>query len=530
MAMMAAMVIESPQLQQMDAQQLRALAEALMTQLRSKDQEICFKQVKIDLLTHEIARYKRLQFAARSEKMGERLDPRQLSLWQETLEEDLAALQAQLLILAPEPGPELAASAATTVKPPWRPRRAPLPAQLERVDIALEPASTRCSCACQIKRIGEDVSERLDYTPGIFRVQRQVRGKWACTACQTLQQAPVPAQIIDKGLPTAGLLADVLVSKFGDHLPLYRLEAIYARAGVSLARSTLAQWVGQCGVHLQPLVDALKGEMLAHSVLHADETHVSMLQPGSGKTHKAYLWAYSCGAFEPLKAVVYDFAQSRRGEHARTFLGQWRGSLVCDDYSGYKALFAGGVIEVGCMAHARRKFFDLHAANKSSIAQQALQYMAVLYEIEREVKNLSSQERQAIRQAKARPVADALHAWMLAHRTQVIPGATARALDYSIRRWQALTRYIDDARLPIDNNTIENRMRPIAIGRKNWLFAGSLQAGERAAAVMSLIESAKLNGHDPYAYLRDVLERLPTHKASQIRELLPHHWKAPVPP
>ena len=497
--MMAAMVISPPQLQQMDAQQLRTLAESLMaklvhqgqqlsaqqTILASKDQEICFKQAKIDLLTHEIARYKRLQYAAKSERMAERLDPRQLSLWQESIEEDLAALEAQLLVLVPEP--ETPASAATA----RRPRRLCLPAQLERVDIALEPTSTECQCGCQMRRIGEDVSERLDYTPGVFRVQRQVRGKWACTSCQTLGQAPVPAHIIDKGLPSAGLLADVLVSKFGDHLPLYRLEAIYARAGVPLARSTLAQWVGQCGVHLQPLVDALKGEMLQHSVLHADETHVSMLHPGSGKTHKAYLWAYSAGAFEPLKAVVYDFAESRRGEHARTFLGQWRGSLVCEDYSGYKALFASGVVEVGCMAHARRKFFDLHAANMSTIAHQALQYMAKLYEIEREVKHLTSQERQAIRQAKARPLADALHAWMLAQRAQVIPGATAKALDYSLRRWQALTRYIDDGQLPIDNNQIENRMRPIAIGRKNWLFAGSLQAGERAAAVMSCKRPAK---------------------------------------
>jgi transposase len=524
-AMMLAMVIDPQQLQNMDAQQLRALAEGLMAKLMdkdqlliSKDQEIHFKQTKIDLLTHEIARYKRMQFAAKSEK----LHADQRSLLEETLDADLAALEAQLKALSPEPAEQADAEGNA---PKAKPRRAPLPAHLPRVEIAHEPENTQCGCGCQMKRIGEDVSEKLDYTPGTFTVERHVRGKWACGACQKLVQAPVPAQIIDKGIPTSNLLADVLVAKYGDHLPLYRLEDIYARAGVPLPRSTLAQWVGQCGVQLQPLVDALKAEMLAHTVLHADETPVSMLKPGTGKTHKAYLWAYSAGAFEPLKAVVYDFAQSRSGEHARAFLGQWRGSLVCDDYGGYKASFANGVTEVGCMAHARRKFFDLHANGTSHIAGQALQYIGLLYDIEREVKGLHADQRQAIRKSKSEPIAKALHGWMLAQRSQVANGgATAKALDYSLKRWAALTRYIEDGHLPIDNNWIENQMRPIAVGRKNWLFAGSLLAGQRAAAVMSLIQSAKLNGRDPHAYLRDVLQRLPTHKASQIGELLPQRW------
>jgi transposase len=519
-AMIRAMVISPQQLQHMDAQQLRALAEGLLVKvmdqdqqlaahqqsLVSKDQEIHFKQTKIDLLTHEIARYKRLQFAAKSEK----LNADQRSLLDETLDADLAALEAELQALNPAPKA--------------KPRRTALPAHLPRVEITHEPESTACGCGCQMKRIGEDVSEKLDYTPGTFTVERHVRGKWACMACQKLVQAPVPAQIIDKGIPTSNLLANVLVAKYGDHLPLYRLEEIYAREGVPLPRSTLAQWVGQCGVQLQPLVDALKAEMLAHTVLHADETPVEMLKPGTGKTHRAYLWAYSPGAFEPMKAVVYDFADSRSGEHARAFLGNWKGSLICDDYGGYKASFASGITEVGCMAHARRKFFDLHANGTSQIAGQALQYIGLLYDIEREVKNLSAQDRQAIRQEQSRRIANALHEWMLAQRAKVFSGATAKALDYSLKRWQALTRFIDDGRLPIDNNWIENQMRPIAIGRKNWLFAGSLLAGQRAAAIMSLIQSAKLNGHDPHAYLRDVLRRLPTHKASQIGELLPHRW------
>lgn len=254
-----------------------------------------------------------------------------------------------------------------------------------------------------------------------------------------------------------------------------------------------------------------------------------MLKPGNGKTHRAYLWAYAPGVFEDMKAVVYDFCESLAGKHARAFLGDWRGSLTCDDFSGYKALIASGVTEVGCLAHARRKFFDLHAANKSQIAEFALEQFAKVYAVEREAKEISADERKAIRKHHTQPMLDALHEWMLLQRQKVPEGsATAKALDYSLRRWVALTRFVDDGRLPIDNNWIENQIRPIALGRSNWLFAGSLRAGQRAAAVMSLIQSARMNGHDPYAYLRDVLTRLPTHKASHIEELLPHHWTAPT--
>ena len=338
-------------------------------------------------------------------------------------------------------------------------------------------------------------------------------------------QAPVDAHVIDKGIPTAGLLAQVLVAKYADHLPLYRQEAIFGRAGLAIPRSTLAQWVGSCGVQLQPLVDAMRNELLLHRVLHADETPVSMLKPGNGKTHRAYLWAYATGAFENTRAVVYDFCESRAGEHARTFLGYWKGSLVCDDFSGYKALLAAGVTEVGCLAHARRKFFDLHAANQSQIAQSALEQLARIYEIERETKEFSAEERMDVRRERTKPLLDALHEWMTLQRRKVPDGSTtAKALDYSLKRWAALIRFADDGQLPVDNNWIENQIRPIAIGRNNWLFAGSLRAGKRAAAVMSLIQSARMNGHDPYAYLSDVLARLPTQKSNKIDELLPHRW------
>jgi hypothetical protein len=223
--------------------------------------------------------------------------------------------------------------------------------------------------------------------------------------------------------------------------------------------------------------------------------------------------------------VVYDFAASRAGQHARDFLGNWRGSLVCDDYAGYKALFAAGVTEAGCMAHARRKFVELHVANKSTLAATAIDYIGQLYGIEHEVKAFDAQQRLHERRTRAAPIAQALHDWLIAQRTRVPPGTgTAKAIDYSLNRWSALTRYLGDAALPIDNNLDEQQIRPWATGRKNWLFAGTLMAGKRAAAIMSLIQSAKLNGHDPYAYLKDVIKRLPTHKASAIGELLPHRW------
>jgi transposase len=518
----SSLVITADLLDTLEPQQMRAALLSLIGELAERDgvierqgQEVVFKQALIDKLTHENALLKRMKFAAQSE----RFSAEQKSLLDESLEEDLQAVADEI----EQARPPVAGRQDKQV-----PKRAPLPANLPRREIRHEPESTACQtpgCGCQMKRIGEDVAEKLDYVPGVFTVERHIRGKWACAQCQTLIQVPVAPHVIDKGIPTTGLLAQVLVAKYADHLPLYRQEAIFGRAGLAIPRSTLAQWVGSCGVQLQPLVDAMRNELLLHRVLHADETPVSMLKPGNGKTHRAYLWAYATGAFENTRAVVYDFCESRAGEHARTFLGDWKGSLVCDDFSGYKALLAAGVTEVGCLAHARRKFFDLHAANQSQIAQSALEQLARIYEIERETKEFSAEERMDVRRERTKPLLDALHEWMTLQRRKVPDGSTtAKALDYSLKRWAALIRFADDGQLPVDNNWIENQIRPIAIGRNNWLFAGSLRAGKRAAAVMSLIQSARMNGHDPYAYLSDVLARLPTQKSNKIDELLPHRW------
>ena len=509
-------------LQNLDAAQLRVLAASLMQtlgytqqELGRRTQELTVSKTLNEKLTFEIAMLRRFRFG----KRGEQLPPGvQGSLLDDEVDEDLAEIEAQLAALAPK--------ADSIAKPKNKPKRTALPPELPRIEIRHEPHDKSCSCGCQLKFVRDEVSEKLDYTPGTFTVERHMRPIFACPGCETITQSPMPAYVIDKGLATPGLMAHVLVAKYADHQPLHRQEGIFARAGLRIARSTLAQWVGACGFALQPLVAALREEILAHRVLHADETPVKMLKPGSGRTHKAYLWAYAPGAFEDLKAVVYDFTEGRAGVHAREFFGEWAGSLVCDDYVGYKACFTQGITEVGCMAHARRKFFDLHAANQSPVAAQALEYIGGLYAIEREIKNLSPGQRLAQRQRQAKPLADKYHDWLLAQRQRVPEGSgTARALDYSLKRWVALTRYLNDAALPVDNNKIEQTVRPIAIGRSNWLFAGSLRAGKRAAAVISLVQSAKLNGHDPYAYLKDVLTRLPTHPNSRIEELLPHRWQ-----
>src|SRR5690625_362024 len=516
------MVDATPDLDTLDTHQLRELARTLLATvskqdkvLARKDHDLHLKETTIAKLNHEIALLRRFRFGKKSEQ----LHGVQGSLLDEAVTADIAAIEQELNQLSSSP---------QTKAPTSAPKRMALPPTLPRIDIHHEPHDPTCSCGGQRQRIGEDVTEKLDYVPGVARVERHIRGKWACRQCDTLVQAPMPPHVIDKGLATTGLLAHVLVATYADHLPLYRQQTIFERAGIKLAASTLAEWVGVCGVQLQPLVDALRQAVLKHTVLHADETPIQVLRPETGKkTHRAYLWAYAPGVFEDTQAVIYDFAPSRAGEHARAFLGDWRSELVVDDYGGYKKTVSqDGVTEIGCMAHARRKFFELHDAHQSQLAAQALDYIGELYAIEREAKALDATERWRLRQERAKPIADRLHAWMLAQRSRVPDGSgTAKALDYSLKRWVALTRYLEDGAVPIDNNYLEQQIRPLAVGRKNWLFAGSERAGRRAAAVMSLIHSAKLNGHDPHAYLKDVLTRLPTHPNSRIEELLPHNWK-----
>jgi transposase len=470
-------------------------------------------------LNFEVARLKRWRFGSSSESLEATTQAVLFdAILADTLLEDIAAREAA------KPAPAAPSKKRQAV-------RQALPANLPRIDHHHEIEQTHCDCGEAFKRIGEEVSEQLDCVPAQFFVLRHIRGKYACACCQGIQAAPMPAQMIDKGIPAPGLLAQVAVAKHDDHLPLYRQTEIYARSGVHIPRSSMAQWIGICGVRVQPLVALLKEFVLGHDVIHVDETPVSLLAPGKGKTKKAYVWVYRTTNFVSRngkgRAVFYDFCSSRSGEHPRRVLGDFSATLVSDDYAGYHASHRGGVTAALCWAHVRRKLFEAHAHTGSEIAGQAVALIAKLYEIEREARELGADERRLRRQQDSKPIALALHTWLVAKRQALASAdATAKAIDYALSNWKGLIHFLDDGHVPIDNNAAENAMRPLAVGRKNWLFVGSQEAGERAGNILSLIESAKLNGHDPWAYLKDVFERLPTLKNRDLAQLLPHNWRA----
>lgn len=485
--------------------------DVLRAEIAKRDAEIRFKSAKIEQLTHTIAMLQRLQFAARSEKF----DPTQQALFAAAADEEIASAQCEIETLVP------------SSRERAQPKRQPLPPELPRIEERIEPTSCTCAdCGGELHCIGEEISEKLDVKPVEFFVRRITRPKLACRGCETIQTPPTLPSIIERGIAAPGLLAHVLIGKYADHLPLTRQREMLTRSGVTLPVSTLSEWVGATGFALQPLVDALRAELHRCSVLHADETPVQMLAPGKGKTQSAYLFAYRRGEIDEPPIIVYDFAVNRSGANARRFLADYGGALVVDDYAGYKHLFQSTPMrELGCWAHARRKFFELHEANQSTLAAEALTRIGALYEIERDAKTMTAEQRHVHRQEHARPKVDALFAWLDALRPSINGGsASAKAADYLLRRRPAFTAYLDDGRIPIDNNPVENAIRPLAVGRKNWLFAGSLLAGQRAANIMSLIQTARANGHDPHAYLRDVLTRLPTQLNSRIGELLPHTW------
>jgi transposase len=469
--------------------------------------ELKLRELKIQQLTLELAHHKRLRFGVKSEA----LSPEQRDLFQETVIEDGAAITAQQ-------------SLALTPRRARPTGRKPLPAELPRIEHRHEPASCTCAeCGRELVKIGEDVSEQLDVEPARFFVHRHIRPQYACRTCETVTAAAVPPALIDGGLAAPGLHAWVLIQKYLDHLPLYRIERISARQGVPIARSTLAQWVGDLGVRLEPLYDRLVALLKAGTVLHADETPVQQLDPGAGKTKRAYLWAYRSNDLQRAPPmVVFDYQGSRSGAHARAFLHGWRGHLMVDDFSGYKGLFGTAITELACLAHCRRKFFDLHAAGAHPVAAEVLRRIGELYAIEAQARAGPVAERLALRQAEAAPRLSALHDYLSAERLRTASGsALARAIDYSLKRWAALQRYLADGALPIDNNPAENAIRPIALGRKNWLFVGSERAGRRAATIQSLLATAKLNGLEPHAWLKDTLEKLPAWPYSRIDELLP---------
>ncbi len=471
--------------------------------------ELKLLEAKNQALTLELAHLRRIRYGVKSEALSQP----QLSMFEEDWETDVAAIEAEIeQLLLPSPQKPKRARAG----------RQPLPDHLPRIEHRHEPQSCQCKqCGSDLVKIGEDVCEQLDVKPAEFFVHRHIRPQYACRTCETVVAEPVSPAIIDGGMATPGLLAWITTAKYLDHLPLYRIVQIAAREGVTLSLSTLAEWIGRVGVALQPLADRLILHLLQGSVLHADETPVAQLDPGSGKTQRAYLWAYRSNDFELRpRIIVFDYQTSRSGKHVRDFLDGWQGHLVVDDYGGYKALFAkiaSPCTELGCWAHARRKFFDLHQANASTVAFEALQRIGELYAVEAEAKPLSTEVRQQLRAEKSIPILQSLHDWLLQTRFHTADGGgTAKAIDYTLKRWQSLIRYASSGHLPIDNNPVENTIRPIALGKKNWLFTGSERAGKRAAAIQTLLGTAKLNGLNPAEWLTSTLEKLPAWPNSRI--------------
>lgn len=501
--------------------QVAAVIQALLDQAqRDAAAALHAKDIKIQALTLELAYIRRIRYGVKSEA----LSPLQRDVFEETWNTDVSAIEAEVEQLADEPPGD-------TLARPKRPRagRQPLPDHLLRIEHRHEPDSCTCGqCGKDLVKIGEDITEQLDVEPATFFVHRHIRPQYACRSCETITAAPIPPAVIDGGMAAVGLLVWVLISKYLDHLPLYRLEQIAARDNVILSRSTLADWVGRSGVALQPLVDRLIWHLLQGNTLHADETPVAQLDPGQGKTKKAYLWAYRSNDLAPgPRIIVFDYQPGRSGSHARNFLGSWQGHLMVDDYGGYKSLFIGNgetapCIELACLAHARRKFFDLYQAQQSPMAFEALQRIGALYAIEAEGKDFDSAARKQLRLDKSQPALKELQDWLQQTRLKTANGGgSAKALDYLIKRWPALIRYAETGHLPIDNNPVENTIRPIALGKKNWLFTGSERAGQRAAAIQTLLGTAKLNGLNPAEWLQDTLEKLPAWPNGRIDELLP---------
>jgi transposase len=510
-------------------EQLRVEREAFRAERDTANAEV----EKLQLIIKELMRSR---YGARSEK----LDPDQLQLALEEVAQSLGAAQA-----AVDPEAPADRKAAGERKPPLRNRGA-LPAHLPRVEMVIDVEDKRCPyCGGAMHVIGEDVAEMLDVVPALYQVKVIRRPRYGCRGCESaVVQAPAPERPLTGGMATEALLAQVLVAKYSDHLPLYRQAQIFARHGIDLDRSTLANWVGRACWWLRPLAELLQGSILSSPKIFADDTPVPVLDPGRGRTKTGRLWSYARddrpwqGPLPP--AVAYVYSENRQGAHPQSHLAAFAGVLQVDGYAGFNAL-AGegkerkeGVVQFAfCWAHARRKFFDFHHATGSPIAAEALRRIAELYQIEARIRGPLPDQRARTRQAESRPLVEAMKTWLEGELARVsAKSALADAIRYALRHWKGLGLFLEDGRVEIDSNTVERTIRPIKLGAKNHLFAGSDGGAESWAILASLIQTAKLNGVEPFAYLRDVLERIVSGqtKANELSSLLPWAWEASQTP
>ena len=505
----------------------RALFEDQQAAFEQEQQANQALRAQVELLTdtnrrleHLVSELRRVIYDKRSEKLPP--NDRQLAF------EDLEGAVAEV---------EEAAAAALAPGPSPAPRRAPrrnlghLPEGLPRIEEVIEPDITQCRCGCgEMVRIGEERTERLDIVPAQLRVIVTVRPKYACRSCeQGVVQAAAPAHLVQGGLPTEGALAHVLVSKYADHLPLYRQAQLYARSGVKLDRSTLAGWVGKASFHLIPVVDRLTWHLKQSGHLFMDETRAPVLDPGRGRTKTGYLWALArdqrpwAGPDPP--GVVFFYAPGRGGVHAERFVEGFEGKLHVDGYAGYNAVAVPGtgVVRCNCWAHARRKLCEIHDSHRSAVAAEGLQRIAAMYAIEKAIRGQPPEVRLEVRQARTAPLVEDFAVWLREQRARVSPKSRlGEKLAYIDNHWDGLQVFVTDGRVEMDNNVAENRIRPLALNRKNALFAGHDEGAAAWARIASLVETAKMNDVNPHAYLKATLEAIANgHPASEIDQLLP---------
>jgi transposase len=510
-----------------DVETLKALLVAERSARLAAEADARIRTLEIERLKLAIAKLRHERFGASAERGAKLLD--QLELQLADLEETAAQEKAASQIV----------SAARRTAPAGqrrRPARRPLPAHLPRERV-VHPAPTACPCCGgALRKLGEDVTESLEYVPASWKVIQHVREKFSCRACEAISQPPAPFHPTARGRAGPGLLAQILCAKYGAHLPLHRQSVMYAREGIELEVSTLADWVGASAAALMPLVEAIRAHVFAAARIHADDTPVPVL--AKGKTRTGRLWVYVrddrpfAGGDPP--AAAYFYSADRGGAHPERHLAGYAGAMQADAYAGFNRLYEaarkpGPILEAACWSHARRKLYELAELKKAPIAIEAVRRIDALFAIEREIDGASPQARLAARASCSRPLMIELETWLHEQRTRLSSkNELAKAIDYSLKRWPALTRYLGDGRLCMSNNAAERALRGIAVGRNNWTFAGSDAGGERAAASYTLIETAKLNATDPRAWLADVLARLPDHPAKRIGELLPWNWRAAI--